>query len=76
MKTAAPISQKHTIFWKKKFYKAYLYQREYLKNEIIIGPAIIVEYSSTTFIPPGWSCQKPKGSLNLTLKKKKLFDKL
>ncbi|MEB2283678.1 MAG: hydantoinase/oxoprolinase family protein [Myxococcales bacterium] len=46
---------RHRLVWRERVLDVPLYQREVLPPRMRLeGPALIVEYSSTTFIPPGW----------------------
>jgi N-methylhydantoinase A len=43
------------VFFGGKFLKAPLYRREKMEPSTSLrGPAVIAEYSATTFVPPGW----------------------
>jgi len=53
---------------------ASLYDREALvPGAVFSGPAVVVEYSSTTVVPPGWGC-RVDGFRNLVLEPVKLAD--
>ena len=50
---AAAITGKREVVFEGKGYNAVVYSREMLKSgNVVSGPAIIVEYSSTIVIPP------------------------
>lgn len=56
------------LFWRDRTWKLNCYQRDHLvRGDRIKGPAIIAEYSATTFVPPGWkaTCTN-NGTLILT----------
>lgn len=43
-----------------------IWRKDLLQGHTFEGPALILEYSSTTWLPPGWRCEvDPWGSLNL-----------
>lgn len=60
------------LFWRGKKYTASIYPRQDLpQGASLTGPAIVAEYSATTFLPPGWRLSvldggelllRPKGS--------------
>ncbi len=46
-----------SIFWDGDWKPSAVFQREQLQPSLNIdGPAVIEEYGSTTFVPPGWRC--------------------
>src|SRR4030095_9063930 len=51
----ALVRKEQRIFWRGKFQKGSFYVREDLApGAVFKGPAVISEYSATTFLPPGW----------------------
>ncbi len=55
--------------WSGRWVKAEVYDRQMLKyGNVVRGPAIVGEYSSTTFVPPGFKCEVDKFA-NLVLRK-------
>ena len=62
------IIQKHQIYYQNKWLQAKIYQREELPtNSKVIGPAIIIENTATTFIAPNWLASlQSDGSLFIT----------
>lgn len=61
LKTRAPVrplrsrSQPHRVFVGGRWHSAQVWQRQQMPaNRAVQGPAVIVEFSATTFIPPGW----------------------
>jgi len=45
----------HRVRWAGRSYLAAAYQRAHLPSASSLrGPAVIVEFSATTFVPPGW----------------------
>ena len=59
-----------SLWFERGWLKAEVYDRQSLGHgNVIIGPAIIGEYSSTTFVPPGFQCDVDKFG-NLVLMKK------
>lgn len=68
-KQPKPADQRQ-LYWQKKFWKSSLYEREQLAvHSVIRGPAIIAEYSATTFVPPGWNLKCDKNG-NLIISQK------
>lgn len=67
-------ASKHRIYWRGRYRETSVYLREQLPpNEKIAGPAIVAEFSATTFIPPGWNLSVLKGAqLLLTQEEKTL----
>jgi N-methylhydantoinase A len=54
---AAIVKQKQ-VWFGKQAWDTPLYQRERLPVDAeFTGPAVVVEYSSTTVVPPGWTCR-------------------
>ena len=63
----AVVKQKSVWFGRRR-YPTLLYDRNHLyAGAHFLGPAVVVEYSSTTFVPPDFSCQVDE-YLNLVLK--------
>jgi N-methylhydantoinase A len=55
------------VWFSGRFHSTRLYDRERLEaGTRIVGPAVVVEYSSTTVVPPDYSCEVDK-CLNLIL---------
>jgi N-methylhydantoinase A len=67
-RVAAPVKMKSKPVWfDGRFRATHVYDRERLAaGARIAGPAIVVEYSSTTVVPPDFRCQVDK-YLNLVL---------
>ncbi len=58
------------VYFEGKFYKAGIYERQRLApGAELAGPAVIAEYSSTTVVPPDFTCGVDK-FLNLVLRAK------
>jgi N-methylhydantoinase A len=56
------------VWFAGRFHSTRLYDRERLgAGTRIVGPAVVVEYSSTTVVPPDYSCEVDR-CLNLTLR--------
>ena len=56
------------VWFAGRFHSTRLYDRERLKaGTHFVGPAVVVEYSSTTVVPPDFSCEVDK-CLNLILR--------
>jgi N-methylhydantoinase A len=54
----AAILKSKPVWWRGRFQTTPFYERERLPAGVRIkGPAVVVEYSSTTAVPPGWDCQ-------------------
>jgi N-methylhydantoinase A len=46
------------LYWNKKHLEAHIFERDRLfPGGEIRGPAVIAEYSATTFVPPGWEAR-------------------
>ncbi len=55
---AARIGEKDVYFEEKTPQKTAIFEREKLYyGNIVNGPAIVVEHTSTTIVPPGWRCE-------------------
>jgi N-methylhydantoinase A len=55
--------------WRGKRYEAAIYRREALEPGVkFAGPALVVEYSATTVVPPGCECGVD-GRKNLIIKR-------
>ncbi|MCC6849358.1 MAG: hydantoinase/oxoprolinase family protein [Deltaproteobacteria bacterium] len=51
----APVGARHRLVWRGRVLEAARHEREVLGPTARIGgPALVTEYSSTTFVPPGW----------------------
>ncbi|MDX1387250.1 MAG: hydantoinase/oxoprolinase family protein, partial [bacterium] len=63
--------QKHPLYWNKKTWPLMVYLRSELHpGQNLSGPAIVAEFSATTFLPPHWRLQvDPKENLILRPKK-------
>jgi N-methylhydantoinase A len=58
------------VWFAGRFHRTGLYDRERLEaGARLVGPAVIFEYSSTTVVPPDFTCEVDK-YLNLILKAK------
>ncbi|MCX8072442.1 MAG: hydantoinase/oxoprolinase family protein [Candidatus Binatia bacterium] len=64
---AGKTATKHRVFYRGRWHTVVLYERDALRSgELVVGPALIVELSSTTWIPPRWSARRhPTGHLLL-----------
>jgi N-methylhydantoinase A len=56
--------EKVQLYWRKKYHSASVFRRETLEPEggangrsPLRGPLIVVEYSATTLVPPGWKAE-------------------
>jgi N-methylhydantoinase A len=55
------------VWFAGRFHSTHLYDRERLEAGMrFVGPAVVVEYSSTTVVPPDYSCEVDE-RLNLIL---------
>jgi len=56
------------LYWRGEVFEAPVYLRETLPARASLsGPALVAEFSATTFVPPGWRLRRlPGGSLLLT----------
>jgi N-methylhydantoinase A len=57
------------LYFNGKLHKAKYLQRESLGHKKLHGPAVIGEYSATTFVPPNWSARADRAG-NLILEQK------
>ncbi len=63
---AAIVKQK-PVWFGQRFWRTPFYEREHLRAGTgLPGPAVVIEYSSTTVVPPGWICHVDE-YLNLVL---------
>ncbi len=64
MRAASPPTE-HRVRWNGRWLRAQIHLRECLRAPVK-GPAIIAEFSATTFIPPGWrAVQRASGHLEV-----------
>jgi N-methylhydantoinase A len=55
---AASLVKHKPVWWEGGFQATPLYDRKRLETGLRLrGPAVVVEYSSTTAVPPGWTCR-------------------
>ena len=51
----APAGSPHRLVWNGRWIAATRHEREALApGTMLVGPVLVVEYSATTFVPPGW----------------------
>ena len=54
---AASVTDRRSIFWSGTWKPCRVFRREqFAPAQVMEGPAVIEEYGSTTFVPPGWQC--------------------
>jgi N-methylhydantoinase A len=47
--------EQEQLYWQKKHWRISWYERSQLEPGMKLeGPAVIAEFSATTFVPPGW----------------------
>jgi len=58
----------HRVRWGARWVRAHIYERTALRaDRPVRGPAVLVEFSGTTFVPPGWRARVHRtGHLVLT----------
>jgi N-methylhydantoinase A/oxoprolinase/acetone carboxylase beta subunit len=68
------VLQKQNIYYKQKQEKAFIYERSFLKpGNMIFGPALIVDYESTAFVPTDFKAEIDR-YLNIVMSKKENKD--
>jgi N-methylhydantoinase A/oxoprolinase/acetone carboxylase beta subunit len=58
-----------TSRWDGRDHETPILERARLRDGTIQGPALITEYSATTYLPPGCDCEIEGGLLRLTLRR-------